>query len=449
MRFGVETTVLLATGALLVGACSGGAGSTSDDPPAAPPAPEQTEPETPQEVDQAPAEGRTGAEPVGDDSAPVPDAQEGRRGGAGIITSVAGVVLQGDAGPATAARLSFPAGVTLDGAGNLFIADTRNHRVRRVDAATGVITTVAGTGEFGFGGDGGPATAARLWSPEDLALDGAGNLFFAEPRKHRVRRVDAATGVITTVAGTGEQGGSGDRDSATAALLGVPDSVALDGAGNLFIADHNNHRVRRVDAVTGVITTVAGTGPGAGPFESDSECCFGGDGGPATEASFIYPSGVAVDEAGNLFIADYLNDRVRRVDAATGVITTVAGTGAVGIGAGGFGGDGGPATAAQLDGPSSVALDGAGHLFIADWGNQRVRRVDAATGIITTVAGTGERGFGGDGGPATAAQLDGPSGVALDGAGNLFIADQGARRIRRVAGIAVPVTNWPGIGPGR
>ena len=259
MRFGVATTVLLATGALLVAACGGDAGSTSDDPPAAPPAleqtepetpqeidqapaggrtgtepvgdagstsdgppaappaPEQTEPETPQEIDQAPAGGRTGAEPVGDDSAPVPDAQEGRRDGVGVITTVAGLVPQGpqgDGGPATAARLDFPVGVALDGAGNLFIAESSRggdlSRVRRVDAVTGVITTVAGSGEFGFGGDGGPATAALLWAPTSVALDAAGNLFIADFRNARVRRVDAATGVITTVAGTGEIGFGGD-----------------------------------------------------------------------------------------------------------------------------------------------------------------------------------------------------------------------------------------------
>ena len=202
----------------------------------------------------------------------------------------------------------------------------------------------------------------------------------------------------------------------------------MDRAGNLYIADRNNVRVRRVDAASSVITTVAGTG------ESGSS----GDGGPATEAVIATPAGVVVDEAGNLFIADWENHRVRRVDAATDVITTVAGTGASGFEFGGFDGDGGPATAAQLYAPTDVALDGAGNLFIADTHNHRVRRVDAATGIITTVAGTGEAGFGGDGGPATDARVARPGGVAVDGAGNLFIA-MSFRRIRRVEGVAVPV----------
>ena len=303
MRFGVATTVLLATGALLVAACGGDAGSTSDDPPApertepetpleidqapagaptgaepvgdagstsdgppaAPPAPEQPEPETPPEIGQAPTEGRTGTEPVGDDSAPVPDAEEGRRGGVGVSTTVAGLVPQdpqGDGGPATAARLWSPSGVALDGAGNLFIADPSNARVRRVDAATGVITTVAGTGEFGFGGDGGPATAARLDFSRGVTLDGAGNLFIADTYNHRVRRVDAATGIITTVAGTAVQGISGDGGPATAARLAFPSDVALDGAGNLFIADGGNRRIRRVEGVAVPVTNWPGIGPG-------------------------------------------------------------------------------------------------------------------------------------------------------------------------------------------
>ena len=309
-----------------------------------------------------------------------------------------------------------------------------------MDAASGVITTVAGTGADGSqvsDGDGGPATAALLAFPESVALDGAGNLFIADTRNHRVRRVDAATGVITAVAGTIGAGFGGDGGPATAALLAFPRGVALDGAGNLFIADSSNDRVRRVDAASGVITTVAGTG-------KDGSQVSDGDGGPATAALLASPESVALDGAGNLFIADLGNSRVRRVDAATGVITTVAGAGAAG-----FGGDGGPATAALLAFPNGVALDGAGNLFIADSSNDRVRRVDAATGVITTVAGTGVEGFSGDGGPATAARLWGPRGVALDEAGDLFIADADNNRVRRVAGVAVPVTNWPGIGPGR
>ena len=263
-----------------------------------------------------------------------------------------------------------------------------------------IIETVAGNGTEGFGGDGGAAVAAQLYLPLGVALDGAGNLYIADLGNHRIRKVDAA-GVITTVAGsgsTGEFGGGfgGDGGAATGARLSSPAGMALDGAGNLYIADGWNHRIRKVDAA-GTITTVAGSGrSGLGSMGG-----YSGDGGPATAAQLYAPAGVALDGAGNLYIADLLNHRIRKVDSA-GVITTVAGSGEVGFGEGGFGGDGGPATAAQLNFPEGVALDGAGNLYISDTRNQRIRKVDAA-GVITTVAGygptgEGEGGFGGDGG---------------------------------------------------
>ena len=345
-----------------------------------------------------------------------------------LIETVAGAgspYYGGDGGPATAAYLFYPAGVALDGAGNLYIADLENSRIRKVDAA-GVITTVAGDGRCCYSGDGGAAVAARLSSPRGVAVDGAGNLYIADTRNNRIRKVDAA-GVITTVAGTGTEGFGGDGGPAVAAQLNRPTGVASDGLGNLYIADWGNHRIRKVDAA-GVITTVAGTGP-----TGEGEGGFGGDGGAATAAQLNRPFGVAVDGAGNLYIADNRNHRIRKVDAA-GVITTVAGTGNTW----GFGGDGGAATAAQLAWPRGVAVDGAGNLYIAD-GNHRIRKVDAGD-VITTVAGTGTfsytgagRGFGGDGGAATAARLSSPSGVAPDGAGNLYIADTENQRIRRVS----------------
>ena len=265
--------------------------------------------------------------------------------------------------------------------------------------AAGVISTVAGAGSFGFGGDGGPAAAGQLRSPSGVAVDGAGNLYIADTDNHRIRKVDA-TGTITTIAGTGEPvvglivWDVGDGGPATAAPLSSPGGVAVDGGGNVYIADTGRSRIRKVDAA-GVISTVAGSFLGG----------FGGDGGPAVEAALYYPEGVAVDGAGNLFIADSLNDRIRKVDAA-GVISTVAGTGSFG-----FSGDGGPGVEAQLNDPADVTTDGAGNLYIADRYNDRIRKVDSA-GVISTVAGTGESlgGFSGDGGPATAALLSSPRG---------------------------------------
>ncbi len=328
------------------------------------------------------------------------------------IDTFAGLPDVRDNGPATEARLDFPSGVATDSAGNLYIADVVNHRIRKVDSA-GVISTVAGTGEFGFGGDGSPATEARLDFPYVVALDAAGNLFIADSFNHRIRKVDSS-GTISTVAGTGERGFGGDGGPATEALLANPYGVAVDGAGNLYIVDLGNLRIRKVDS-SGTISTVAGTG----------ERGFGGDGGPATEALLANPYGVATDSAGNLFIADRNNHRIRKVDS-TGTISTIAGTGERG-----FGGDGGPATDAQLFFPYGVALDAAGNLYFTDSVNNRIRKVDSM-GTISTIAGTGERGFGGDGGPAVQAQLASPYGVAVDGAGNLFIADSFNHRIRKV-----------------
>ena len=258
-----------------------------------------------------------------------------------------------------AAQLSRPYGVAPDGMGNLYIADATNHRIRKVDSA-GVISTVAGDGTFGFGGDGGPAVAAQLASPSRVALDGSGNLYIADTNNHRIRKVDAA-GVITTVAGDGTRGYGGDGGPAVAAQLYFPYGVAPDGMGNLYIADTSNHRIRKVDA-SGMITTVAG----------DGTLGFGGDGGPAVAAQLSRPYGVAPDGTGNLYIADRNNHRIRKVDAA-GVISTVAGDGTLG-----FGGDGGPAVLAQLYGPRGVALDEAGNLYIADNGNDRIRRLTPA-----------------------------------------------------------------------
>jgi sugar lactone lactonase YvrE len=352
---------------------------------------------------------------------------------AGVITTVAGIGgfgFGGDGGPATSARFSFPRGIAVDAAGNLFIVDSNNARVRKVDTS-GVITTVAGNGGFGFSGDGGPAIGASLFSPFGVAVDASGSLFIADPNIARVRKVDAA-GVITTVAGNGSSGFSGDGGPAGSANLASPYGVSVDSAGNLFIADRANTRIRKVDAA-GVITSVAGNGGSA----------FTGDGGPATSASLNSPIGVATGASGTLFIADLNNARVRKVDTA-GVISTVAGNGSFG-----FSGDGGPASGASLANPLQVAVDGSGNLFIVDQSNGRVRKVNAA-GIITTVAGNGTFNFGGDGGLATSAGLGTLTDVAIDAAGNLFVTDRATGTVRKIdtAGIITTVAGGGSGGDG-
>ena len=283
----------------------------------------------------------------------------------------------------------------------------------RAASGTDIITTAAGTGVAGFSGDTGQATAAQLNLPLGVVTDSAGNLFIADAVNNRVRKVDTA-GVITTFAGTGVAGFSGDTGQATAAQLSSPVGVAVDGAGNVYIADLNNNRIRKVDTA-GVITTFAGTGTAG----------FTGDTGQATAARINTAYGVAVDSAGNVYIADTGNNRVRKVDTA-GVIDTIAGTGVAG-----FSGDTGQATAAQLNIPTGVAADGAGNVYIADYLNQRIRKVNTA-GVITTIAGTGVAGFSGDTGQASLAQLNFPFGVHATSTGTLYIGDSNNNRVRKI-----------------
>jgi sugar lactone lactonase YvrE len=343
----------------------------------------------------------------------------------GLINTVAGngpLEYSGDGGQATAAGLGPADGIAVDSAGDIFIADIGN-RIREVNHATGVITTVAGTGIVGYSGDGGPATAAELDEPTSIAVDTAGDIFIADGC--RVREVNHATGVITTIAGTGIVGYSGNGGPATAAELGMLSGqgygIAVDSTGDVFIAD--NDRVREVNHTTHIITTVAGNG-------SES---YSGDGGQATAAGLDEPGGLAVDSTGDLFIAEQDGNRIREVNLSTGIITTVAGNGTQG-----YSGDGGQATGAKLDSGGGIAVDAAGDLFITD--DDRIREVNLSTGIITTVAGNGSAGYSSDNGPAIGAELCSSSGVAVDAAGDLFIADIGNVRIREVAnGITVTV----------
>ena len=343
--------------------------------------------------------------------------------GTGIISTVAGngsLGFVGDGGPATAAGLTAPEAVAVDASGNLYIADTGNDRIRKVEAGSGIISTLAGLGCCGASGDGGPATAAYVSSPSGVALDAVGNLYMSDTA--RIRKVEAGSGIISTVAGIAVSGFSGDGGPATAAQLNIPNGVTLDASGNLYIADSLNHRIRKVAASSGIISTVAGKSVGLSGG-------FSGDGGPATNAALRWPQGVALDAAGNLYIADRDNDRIRKVTAGSGIISTVAGNGTRG-----FSGDGGPATGAGLSFVTGVSLDAFGNLYIATEGNERIRKVDAGTGIISTVAGNGfPLGFSGDGGLATAAGLRYLGGVALDASGNLYIVDKFNHRILKVA----------------
>ncbi|MFE2970402.1 RICIN domain-containing protein [Streptomyces sp. NPDC059340] len=280
----------------------------------------------------------------------------------GKISTVAGTGVagsQGDNGPAVSAQLNYPREVAVDSAGAVYIADTNNHRIRKI-TADGKISTIAGTGTAGFSGDGGPATAARLHTPLGVAVDSTGTLYFSDHVNHRVRKI-TTDGKISTVAGTGVAGSQGDNGPAVSAQLNGPYAVAVDGTGDLYIADAANHRVRKVTA-DGKITTVAGTGTAG----------FGGDDGPAASAKLNFPLAVVVDTTGTLYISDYNNQRVRKV-MADGKITTVAGTGTAG-----FGGDEGPAASAQLNHPFGLAVDCVDTLYIADHVNNRVRKVASA-----------------------------------------------------------------------
>ncbi len=355
-------------------------------------------------------------------------------GTSGTITTAAGNGTEGfsgDGGPAAAAGLVNPFGVAVDASGNLYIADYWDHRIRKVAAGSGIITTVAGNGSAGFSGDGGAATAAGLFRPASLAVDASGNLYIADAGNNRIRKVAAGSGIITTVAGNGRAGFSGDGGPATSAGFAQPHGVALDVSGNLYIGDSGNHRIRKVTASSGTVMTVAGNGIGG----------FSGDSGPASAAGLNQPTGLVLDASGNLYIADYLNNRIRKVAVSSGIITTVAGNGTAG-----FSGDGGPAIAAGLAKPASVTLDVSGNLYIADSGNNRIRKVSASSGMITTVAGSGTAGFSGDGASASAAALNVPSGLAVDTSGNLYIADTSNHRIRKVAAGSGIITTVAGSG---
>jgi gliding motility-associated-like protein len=328
-----------------------------------------------------------------------------------IIVTVAGngtAGYSGDGGQATAAEISRADALSFDGAGNYYIADQNNGLIRKV-TTSGIITTVAGGGSSGLG-DGGQATDAEFSAPNAVIVDAAGNMYIADEYDLRIRKVNTA-GIITTIAGGGFSG-LGDGGQATAAELSNPVGVVFDAAGNLYIADYSNNRIRKINT-SGIIYTVAGGGSSGL-----------GDGGQATNAELNAPSTVVFDATGNMYITDRLNNRVRKVNTA-GIITTIAGTGTAA-----YSGDGGQATAAEINGPWGIVFDATGNLYIADMYNNRIRSVNTA-GIITTIAGNGTAGFSGDGGPAIAAELNEPGGLAFY-AGTYYIADASNNRIRKI-----------------
>lgn len=351
-----------------------------------------------------------------------------------IITTVAGNGLDfyaGDGGPATNANLRTPTTLAFDTAGNFYIADSHNEVIRKVDT-NGIITTVAGDGSQGYSGDGGPATAAAMATPVGIAVDVFGNYFISDNWNQHIRKVDT-NGIISSIAGIGTGfpdgvGYSGDGGAATNASIAWPCGVSLDVACNLYIADSGNNGIRKVDT-NGIISTIAGNGMNG----------FFGDGGIATNANLNNPQGVTVDSSGNLFVADTSNNRVRRIDT-NGIITTVVGTGA-----GSFAGDGGQAINANLSGPTDVKFDGGGRLYVADGGNHRIRRVDE-TGIITTVAGKGNAGYTPDGESATNASFN-VNGMAFDGVGNLYFAtaDSSSPRIYEVHFTGLPTRSLKNV----
>jgi sugar lactone lactonase YvrE len=326
---------------------------------------------------------------------------------------------------ATAASLALPAGIAFDSAGNLYLADLNHHVIREVNIA-GIATTVAGTGEQGFSGDGGAATSALLDSPAGVAVDGAGNIYIADTHNHRIRKVSGGT--ITTIAGTGVAGFAGDNGPAVSATLNNPTALALDSNGNLYIADTDNHRIRKITGTA--ISTVAGSG----------EQYFSGDGAAATAAGLDSPSGVAVDTASNIYIGDTSNQRIRVVNPS-GIISTLAGNGSKA-----YAGDGGTASGASLARPRGLSVDAQGNIYFADSDNNTIRLI-ANTGTITTVAGNGSQGFSGDGGAATSATLDTPRAPAVQAAGVFALSDTNNNLIREV-GINGIINTITGTGSG-
>ncbi len=395
-----------------------------------------------------------------------------------IISTIAGTgtgSFSGDGGQASSATIYDACGIAIDSSGNVFFSDRGNQRVRKITSSTGIITTYAGTGLATYGGDGGSATSASLNYPHGLSIDTSGtkyasiervyvdsllhyslgNIYIADSYNNRVRKVTAATSFISTIAGTGSGSYSGDNGAATSAAIQRPTGIAVDSsgmnatnslkfyliflifAGNVYIAEYLNNRVRKVTAATNVITTIAGTGIGG----------YNGDGGQATAAAIANPHGMNLDNSLNVYFGDCCGgyNVIRKITVATGIISTVAGTGSA---SGGYNGDNIQATAASLNNPHDVLVDGSGNLYISDFYNYRIRKVTISTGVITTIVGTGAVSSTGDGGAASSATVNGPCYSRFDSAGNYHISECAGNRVRKVITVSTEIpTTTPSYTP--
>jgi sugar lactone lactonase YvrE len=351
----------------------------------------------------------------------------------GIINTVAGFSIKGfapDGRLATNTYMDTPCGIATDLSGNIYYADYGNHRVRKVNVSTGLVSTVAGNGSVGFSGDGGIATLAKLAYPIGVAVDRLGNVYIVDGQSNRVRKVNVTNGIITTIAGNGTNGYSGDGGLATSANLNCNYGITVDANRNLYIPDGKNNRVRKVNASNGIISTIVGSGtPG-----------YAGDSGLASSASLNYPIAVSFDYLGNMLISDLGNNRIRFINSS-GIINSIAGNGHEK-----FAGDGGPATIASLNGPNALCFDKNGNIYISDSENRRIRKINSNNGTITTVAGSGMSVYSGDSGDATLAGLRYPDGVAVDKDGNIYIADVHNNRVRKVTASSGIISTFAGGG---
>ena len=354
-----------------------------------------------------------------------------------IINTIAGKDssgYSGDGGLATNAKLYAPYAIAIDVTDNIYVVDGYNHAIRKIASATNIITTIAGNGIAGFSGDDSLAKDAKLFAPEGICIDKNGDIYISDGLNYRLRKINVSTGIISTIAGNGLDGYVGDNGLATEAQIGMPVGICVDNSLNIYFADALNHVVRKIDGNTGIITTIAGKG----------YSFYSGDGGPANQATLNNPSGLELDRNGDLIIMDTHNFAVRKVIMSSGIISTLAGNGTPG-----FSGDGGLATDAILSSVTNLCIDAQNNLYISDQGNGAIRKIDVSTGIISRVAGTGTPGFSGDGGPALDAQIF-SSDVKLDSHGNMIIDDYQNNRIRRVSSSvavasvnAIPLTIFP------